>query len=1215
MAKIPRRRDAGFGVTDYVRYKPSAPPMAPLGLADYSSVTDALDKGARFAADRHNEEQDLEARAYTDNFINSADLLLTSNLDEFGRYDYQSLDEAVEKSNQEWKRSFSELYDDGVIANMPARRAQEFMEKVHLFETKHTAGVRKHKTEAIVANTKAVQIRHNEGFLANVRDFNFPLDPTLTKFEDHWAARLAAARDGGKLENTAQVQQAYVKALKEMGGAIFERYNTLAVEKVTKGLIKSKDDLQFSMVREELGSDVSIGKYASYLDLIRGIEGGDFARYFSNPSPHEMIRKLNKSVETALKSATSLRGDQLKKNAYGHLHRLMEKSAREPITHDEVVALADDYAKAGMPLPPGTWATLENMHTKPTPRDDAVHNGFMKLYYEELRKSEDGVIPRLGWLRDQLEIWQTDKNPEGRALHGKHVSKILELLRKEQSGQNKEVNKSAQDVLKRINDEFGFGKFEAGITLGSGEYVAWKTLNDSLGFDISQYVNEFVRSRYNEAKAAGQHFNQAKVTQEVMDLITQGVNKRGLSAAHLRIPEDQLRGAYTRKTADILNKTKTATAYDDLLIELAKVRLNRITRMLNNDTLSITKNPNMDPERYGNWVRWLRELTPARREKAFKEGKAHWWRQLEFAPLGANIKDLQIETGFDAAVRGEPAEGSAGAEKSGATTQETTTDDGVGSPPALPEKEMPPEVKKETKINQDKIASGQGEEVGAEDQITEEPTTTEFPPPDLSTEVESGKFPALTNKVLGQTADGRNIYANERDTEGYDSESSERAFHFQHTDGKWYSYPTIFNGKEISPADAYKLFVENGGVDPESGVVSPAFDDEQGVLDYMTERSEGLSDHLHRANQVQKLRDEGSPYEAVVSAISALYEGSDAQKFRSKTILSMEVIKDVLSDIVLGDPSEKLSTAWSTIKGLYNKYDGSIDRMVDGLAGYLQKKLEHRERGEGEYEPEGPEDKAFEDVITQLEAGAGGGEEKEPVQAVEPPQIEEPTLGGEEEPAVFDPEGAEYDYEGAKAAGLTPNEAGKWSSRDPKTGLLFKGHGHISWHKTVAAEEELGNTIIKGEDGRYYSINPMEALVKDFTELTGIKDAWDGVPDEFRSEVSKAVTQYVEEHGVVGDGQDIIDIINKVTAEGTTLQNKGVLKKKPSDKKGMYPPPKDQGGENVFGIRNTPDEIAAFAEKFIRANPNNPAAEFEKVIKEVGESDLADSILDYIRGK
>jgi hypothetical protein len=988
MAKIPRSRDRGLGPTDYVQYKPSAPPIAPLGLADYSSVTDALDKGARFAADRHNEEQDLEARAYTDNFINSADLLLTSNLNEFGRYDYQSLDEAVEKSNQEWKRSFSELYNPDVVANMPARRAQEFMEKVHLFEAKHTAGVRKYKTETIVANTKAVQIRQNEGFLANIRDFNFPLDPTLTKFEDHWAARLAAARDGGKLENTAQVQQAYVNALKEVGAAIFERYNTLAVEKVTKGLIKSKDDLQYSMVREELGSDVSIGKYASYLDLINGIERGDFARYFSNPSPHEMIRKLNKSVEAALKSATTFRNDQLTKDAYAAKDRLLSKAFRgEPIIEEDVEYVSELYRKAGKTLSPTTWSTLLNIHTKPTPRDDAVYNGFMKIYYDELRKSEDGVIPNLGWLRKQLEIWETDQNPMKRALHGKHAQKILELLRGEQSGQNKEVNKSAQDVLKRINNEFGFGKFEAGLTLDAGEYVAWKTLNDSLGLDISQYVTEFVRSRYNEAKAAGQQFNQSKVAQEVMDLITQGINKRGLSAAHLRIPEDQLRGAYTRKAADLLHKTKTATAYDDLLIELAKVRLNRITRMLNNDTLSI--DDSVEPEHYRDWVKWLRKQTPSNQKKALGTvGEIKWWRQLEFAPIDANIKKLQLETGYDAAITGyqwgsSRGEESADVEKPDVTTQDTTTQDTTIAPDATTQGTT--------------VDDGAGSPVVEEETITEEPPTTEFRPPDLSTEVGSDKFPALTNKVLGQTADGRNIYANERDSEGYDSESSERAFHFQHTDGKWYSYPTIFNGKEISQAEAYKLFVENGGVDPETGVVSPAFDDEQGVLDYMTERSEHLSDHLHPAKQVQKLREEGSPYEAVVSALSSLYEGSDIQKAN----LTLKAVKDVLLDIVSVDPSKGLSAAWSTIKGLYDKYDGSIDRMVDGLAGYLQKKLEHRERGEGEYEPEGPEDEAFEEMIAQLDVGgAGGGGGEEPVE--ESPPIEEPTLSQSDEKAADD---------------------------------------------------------------------------------------------------------------------------------------------------------------------------------------------------------------------
>ena len=48
-------------------------------------------------------------------------------------------------------------------------------------------------------------------------------------------------------------------------------------------------------------------------------------------------------------------------------------------------------------------------------------------------------------------------------------------------------------------------------------------------------------------------------------------------------------------------------------------------------------------------------------------------------------------------------------------------------------------------------------------------------------------------------------------------------------------------------------------------------------------------------------------------------------------------------------------------------------------------------------------------------------------------------------------------------------ETKHWKSRDPRTGMLLKGKGHESWQKGVDAERELGNEIIQGEDGRYYS--------------------------------------------------------------------------------------------------------------------------------------------------
>ncbi len=70
---------------------------------------------------------------------------------------------------------------------------------------------------------------------------------------------------------------------------------------------------------------------------------------------------------------------------------------------------------------------------------------------------------------------------------------------------------------------------------------------------------------------------------------------------------------------------------------------------------------------------------------------------------------------------------------------------------------------------------------------------------------------------------------------------------------------------------------------------------------------------------------------------------------------------------------------------------------------------------------------------------------------------------------TFDPEGEGYDYEGARSAGITPDETGHWASRDPRSGLILKGAGHKTFDKTLKGEESEGYEVTKGEDGRYYS--------------------------------------------------------------------------------------------------------------------------------------------------
>lgn len=71
--------------------------------------------------------------------------------------------------------------------------------------------------------------------------------------------------------------------------------------------------------------------------------------------------------------------------------------------------------------------------------------------------------------------------------------------------------------------------------------------------------------------------------------------------------------------------------------------------------------------------------------------------------------------------------------------------------------------------------------------------------------------------------------------------------------------------------------------------------------------------------------------------------------------------------------------------------------------------------------------------------------------------------------AYFDPEGEGYDYASAIEAGIRADETGHWPSREPKTGLILKGRGHETYHKTEASEKKAGYHIFK-QGKRYYSL-------------------------------------------------------------------------------------------------------------------------------------------------
>jgi hypothetical protein len=71
----------------------------------------------------------------------------------------------------------------------------------------------------------------------------------------------------------------------------------------------------------------------------------------------------------------------------------------------------------------------------------------------------------------------------------------------------------------------------------------------------------------------------------------------------------------------------------------------------------------------------------------------------------------------------------------------------------------------------------------------------------------------------------------------------------------------------------------------------------------------------------------------------------------------------------------------------------------------------------------------------------------------------------EQAPPAFDPEGTGYDYDTAKEYGLAPGTTG----RVPDTGMLLKGNQHPSFQRTLEGEAAIGNEVVQGEDGRYYT--------------------------------------------------------------------------------------------------------------------------------------------------
>jgi hypothetical protein len=105
------------------------------------------------------------------------------------------------------------------------------------------------------------------------------------------------------------------------------------------------------------------------------------------------------------------------------------------------------------------------------------------------------------------------------------------------------------------------------------------------------------------------------------------------------------------------------------------------------------------------------------------------------------------------------------------------------------------------------------------------------------------------------------------------------------------------------------------------------------------------------------------------------------------------------------------------------------------------------------------------------------------------PQNDQPQAfadGGRVDP--FDPDSDGYDYETARRKGMAPGDDGHWGTRvelddeeaaaaglPSGSGVMLKGAKHPTWLLGIAGEEEAGFAVVKGRDGRYYSVPRVRA--------------------------------------------------------------------------------------------------------------------------------------------
>ena len=576
MPKIPRSRD------NVVRYQPSAAPEIPMGLADYSAITNALDKGAQYAAQKHHQKVDEEAKLAINAYANFA----AETGADYERRPYEdstlqsggkpvSLAERSEKRNSDFDAALKTRLPDSDNWSSGNRIALAAV-------TQNATSMNSSKTKLLESKTlvsahQANYSKWEENMLKRIRSINpgDNLDKIFRETKGSWALRLEDASAGGLMETPKQVQISKLAFDSRVVKALLERYHGVWLNRMDDSSITTSSDLESPITDSMSDSErKAAGIYGSYMEFYRDLKNnGSIAGYdinalspdkssleIANESHDRIFGRLAKNRTARKVAATS--------NFNTAFNEYMTLASREQrgfndVEMNHIKALAN---AAGTRLSSHFFNFQTKAKTKPSIFQE--HNNSLIEY--EFEKINTDALTRNVVPDFTAFTLRVVREYDSGMLHVSDMQSAFKALGTARTAKGKRVNSDVKEVMDLFSKEYLVkSQFKNGrkrLSTGpDGQIGFFEGFNAEIAGDIRPFIRDAVR----RAHASNKTVDPQKIYNDAVSHIQRV--KRNRDPLTINIMQEELEPILKKRQDGGVLDDKEQLTYD---LSLAKIGRN-----------------------------------------------------------------------------------------------------------------------------------------------------------------------------------------------------------------------------------------------------------------------------------------------------------------------------------------------------------------------------------------------------------------------------------------------------------------------------------------------------------------------------------------------------------------------------------------------------------------------------------------------------------------